>query len=197
MGQIIKRGILTGFNATNYTASLLLIEATSTFLNGVPMATHIDGTSAQIGAFCAVLFFDEQNPSDAVVLAIYPNGSQGVPSPAPGTLTLVTPAQQISSATINTGTTNTYTIVGSGGIPTGALGVLFKAYFTCPVSPAHIDLAAHGGDLGKTCSIGDIATNNQILNGGGLLPLSTDGKIDIKANGGNCTVNFFTYGYLL
>ena len=72
MGQAIKRGLLQSFDPVSYTASVLILEATSAYLTGVPVATHIDGTSAQVGAYCAVLFFDEQNVTDAVVLACYP-----------------------------------------------------------------------------------------------------------------------------
>ncbi|MBO0790787.1 MAG: hypothetical protein J2P36_07535 [Ktedonobacteraceae bacterium] len=194
-GQIIKRGILISFHPQTYTADVLIIEATSAFLQNIPIACHLDGTSALSNALCAVLFFDEQNHTDAVILAAYPNGSQGIPTPSPGRVTFITPAQQISASVINSGTTSTYTIAGSGGIPAGALGILFKASFTGSAAPAHIDLAAHGGDLGKTCTIGATTAVSQTLNGSGILPLSTDGKIDIKASGANCTVNLYTYGY--
>jgi hypothetical protein len=194
MAQAIKRGILTGFSTSTYTASVLILEATSTQLQGVPMATHIDGTSAQVGALCAVLFFDEQNPTDAVVLAMYANGTSGVPTPPPGRVTFVTPVQQVTNTVINAGATQTFTLT---GLPSGTLGVLFKAYFTAASVPAHLDLAAHGGTLSQTCSVGDLQTASGTLNGVGVLPLSSDGKIDIKANGANCTVNLFTYGYII
>src|SRR5437762_12984897 len=70
---VIRRGILTAFNPTNYTANVLLFEATGTYLQDVPVAYHIDGTSAQKNNLCAVLFFDMQNYTDAVILAIFPN----------------------------------------------------------------------------------------------------------------------------
>src|SRR5205085_10883488 len=108
MGQVIKRGLLQSFDPASYTASVLILEATSTFLTSVPVATHVDGTSAQVGAYCAVLFFDEQNLADAVVLAVYPNGSQGVPSPAPGRVVIVTPVQQINVVAIANTTTQTF-----------------------------------------------------------------------------------------
>ena len=40
---------------------MLLLEATNTYLQSVPIAYHMDGTSALVNNFCAVLFFDEQN----------------------------------------------------------------------------------------------------------------------------------------
>ena len=62
----IKRGILQSFDSSSYTASVLLFEATSYALTGIAVANHIDGTSAINGALCAVLFFNEHNPQDAI-----------------------------------------------------------------------------------------------------------------------------------
>ncbi len=196
MAQAIKRGILQSFDNSTYTASVLIIEAGSCALSGVPVSTAIDGTSALVGALCAVLFFDEQNYSDAVIIACYPNDTQGVPNPPPGRVTFVTPTQQLTNQVINSGLTSTYTIVG-GNIPSGALAVLFKAYFTSATAPAHIDLAAHGGNLSGTCTIGEVVNTTQKLNGIGICPLDALGQIDIRAVGGNCTVNFITYGYII
>ena len=47
MAALVKRGILQTFDNTTYTATVLLIEATSFVLAGVPCSTAIDGTSAQ------------------------------------------------------------------------------------------------------------------------------------------------------
>lgn len=99
----IKRGILTSFDPNSYTASVLIMEATSAFLSGVPIAAHMDGTSAIKNAQCAVLFFDEQNTNDAAIIAIYPDGTEGFPSPAPGRTTFVAGFEQINSQTINWG----------------------------------------------------------------------------------------------
>src|SRR5438105_8461589 len=139
MSQAIKRGVLQSFDPTTYTASVLILEATSSFLTGVPVATHMDGTSAQVGAYCAVLFFDEQNLNDAVVLACYPNGSQGVPSPAPGRMVMTTPVQQINAVAITSGATQAFTM--GTNIPAGAKSVLFKAYFTSPTTATFIQIA--------------------------------------------------------
>src|SRR5437660_12705448 len=108
MGQVIKRGLLQSFDPASYTASVLILEATSTYLSSVPVATHLDGTSAQSGAYCAVLFFDEQNLADAVVLAVYPNGSQGVASPAPGRVVMVRPVRQARAAALANNATQTF-----------------------------------------------------------------------------------------
>ena len=191
----IKRGILQSFDPTTYTASVLILEATSAFLTGVPVATHLDGTSAQVGAYCAVLFFDEQNVDDAVVLAVYPNGSQGVPSPAPSRVVIVTPVQQINAVAIANNTTQTFTM--GTNIPTGAKAVLFKAYFTSPTVASFIQIAPHGGDLTGNVSIGNLAVANGYVDATGIVGIDTNGQIDIRANAGTCTVTLYTYGYVL
>ncbi len=197
--MIIKRGILQSFNPASYTASVLLFEATSYALSGVPVANHMDGTSALPGALCAVLFFDEHNPQDAVIIALFSNGASSLPAPPPARLTFVTGYRQVYNDTIAAGTTNTYTLSGANaGIPTGALGVLYKAYFTSPGAGAYIQLTPHGAtDPTAYASIGNLALANSYLDGMGLLQLDGGGRIDIKANAGACTVTLYTHGYMI
>lgn len=189
--QTIKRGILQSFNASTYTATVLIIEATSYVLSNVPIATSMDGTSAIVGASCAVLFFDESNYTDAVVLAVYGT----VPDPTPGRVVLVAGETQVNAQVINSGSTRTFTMGGS--IPDEALGVLCKIKFTSTSSPAHIDLAAHGGNLGLTVTIGDNVDPSHKIQAEALVPLDSNGQMDIKANGADCTVTLSTYGYLI
>ncbi|HZR41377.1 MAG TPA: hypothetical protein VFB12_14745 [Ktedonobacteraceae bacterium] len=197
--MIIKRGILQSFNPVTYTASVLLFEATSCALTGVPVANHLDGTSALPGALCAILFFDEHNPQDSVIIATFVNGSSGLPTPAPGRLTFVTSYRQVSGDVIAAGATNTYTLTGvSAGIPSGALGVLYKAYFSSASVGAYIQLAPHAtADITAYGSIGNITVANSSINGMGLLQLDSAGRIDIKANVGTCTITLYTHGYII
>ncbi|HLI05200.1 MAG TPA: hypothetical protein VKV40_01375 [Ktedonobacteraceae bacterium] len=194
MSQAIKRGIIQSFSASTYTASVLLLEATSTALASVPVSNTVDSTSCLPGALCAVLFFDEHNPLDAVVIAVFANGGGALPAPPPGRVTISSPVQQLSGVTISVGATQMFTL---SNIPAGTLAVLCKAYFSTPAPPAHIDLAAHGGNLGEALTIGDNQSATGYLNGGGILPVDSQGRIDIKANGGACTVWLFTYGYVM
>ncbi len=196
--QIIKRGILISFNPATYTANVLILEATSAFLQGVPVACHLDGTSAQVNSLCAILFFDEQNYTDAVVLAVYPNATQGVPIPAPGRVVFVSGYQQFQNQSINAGAVSTFTLTGGGsGIPVGALGVLYKAYFTSATVGAYIQLAPHAAaDITAYAAIGNLAIANGFLNGTGLVQLDVNGRIDVKANTGTCTVTLYTHGYV-
>jgi hypothetical protein len=191
----IKRGILQAFQASTYTASVLLLEATSTYLQGVPVNNALDAASAIAGANCAVLFFDENNPLDAVVLAVYPNGTQGVPAQA-GSVTFVTGYQQINGVTVPSGTTQSFTLTGgSSGVPVGALGVIYKVYFSSSSAGAYIQLAPHGGTISIYDSLGNIIS--QTINGMGVLQVDGNGMIDIKANGGDCTVTLYTHGYIM
>jgi len=195
--ESIKRGILVSFNPATYTANVLILEATSAFLEGIPVACHLDGTSAQVNSPCVVLFFDEQNYTDAVVLAVYPNASQGIPVPTPGRLVFVAGYQQVSNQSINAGAVSTFTLTGgASGIPVGALGVLYKAYFTSATVGAFIQLAPHAAsDITAYATIGNLAIASGFLNGTGFLQLNANGRIDIKANTGTCTVTLYTYGY--
>lgn len=190
--QVIRRGILQSFDSFSYTASVLIIEATNYVLSGVPIATSVDGTSAIAGAACAVLFFDESNHSDAVVIAVY-----GVtPSGFPGRVTMTTGAQKINTVTINSATIQTFTLTG-GNIPNGALAVVFSAFFTCPLGGTSIYLAPHGAAIANYAQIGNLPAAGATSRGNGILQLDTNGQVDIQANNGNCTVTLFTYGYII
>jgi hypothetical protein len=146
---------------------------------------------------CAVLFFDEHNPQDAVVLALFASNTPGFPTPAPGRLTFVTGYRQVNADVIAAGNINTYTLTGgSSGIPSGATGVLYKAYFTSASVGAFIQLVPHSADVSSYASIGNLAVASTFLNGMGMLQVDSAGKIDIKANVGACTVTLYTHGYV-
>jgi hypothetical protein len=193
--QAIRRGLLMAFYPTTYTADVLILEAGNTYLQGIPAATHLDGTSAQIGTLCAVLFFDTQNPTDAVVLAVFPNGSSGIPSPAPGRVVPVAPTQQVSNWSIASGTIQAFTVVG-GNIPGIAAAVLVSAYFTSATVGAYLQIGPHGSSPGGYLTLGNLAVANGFVNGAGIVPLS-NGQLDIAANAGTCLVNLWTYGYIM
>jgi hypothetical protein len=178
--QSIKRGILQSFDPSTYTASCLLLEATSNFLTGVPISTSVDAATAIAGAYCAV----------------YPNGSQGVPAAiANGLITFVTPAAGNSNFLVNNGTTSTINLFGSG-IPNSAKAVLLQVQFTSPSVNARIQLAPHGGNLNGYMIVGGLYAANQTLWATAILPVDVNGQVDVFAAGGNCTVTVWTYGYV-
>jgi hypothetical protein len=196
--MLIKRGIIQSFSPATYTASVLLFEATSHFLSGVPVSNALDGTSGLVGALCAVLCFDEQNPQDMVVIATYANGASGLPAPAPGRVTFVTGYRQVNADSINAGVTNTYTLTGVGGIPAGALGVIYKAYFTSASVGTSVTICPHGAsDNNAYQTIGNIQVANQYANGGGLVQVDANGQIDVKPTGGTAVFTLYTHGYVI
>lgn len=199
MAQVIRRGILQSFDSVHYTASVLLLEATSAFLTGVPVSNTLDGTSAVVGALCAVLFFDEHNPQDAAIIAVFPNASQGIPTPTPGRVSFVPPVLQVNAANIASGATSTYTLTGgASGIPSGALGVVYKAFFTCPAAGALVQMGPHGaGSLSGYAALGPLPNAGGTVNAMGLLQVDANGMVDVKASGGTCTFSLYTHGFVI
>lgn len=195
----IKRGIIQAFSPVTYTASVLLFEATSYFLSNVPVANSLDGTSGLVGALCAVLFFDEHNPQDAVIFATFANGSNGLPAPPPGRVVFVTGYQQLNAVSVPTSTPLTATLTGgSSGIPAGALGVVYKAFFSSATAGASLALAPHGASNSNAyASIGNLPAASATLHGDGLLPVDANGQVTITASGGTCSVTLYTYGYIM
>ena len=106
-----------------------------------------------------------------MVIATYANGASGLPAPAPGRITFVTGYRQVNAADLTNGSTYTYGLTGGGsGIPAGALGVIYKAYFTSPSAGASLTICPHAaGDNNAYQSIGNIQVANQYANGGGLV----------------------------
>ena len=191
--QAIRRGILQSFDASSYTANVLIVEATNYELSGVPIATSVDGTSAIAGAPCAVLFFDESNYEDGVVIAIY---SQA-PSPAPGRVTFVAGAIAVNNATINNGVTQTFNLTGVNGIPNDALGVIYRLTMETGTPGAYILVGPHGATLSNYTELDNPNTAGAFVDISGIMPVDSNGAIDIKANLGNCTVTLTTFGYVI
>lgn len=190
--QAIRRGILQSLDSSSYTATVLIIEATNYVLSNVPIAMSVDGTSAIAGASCAVLFFDESNHADAVVIAVYPNNNP--PTPAPGRTTFLSaPVQEINASTINAGVTTAFTM---SSLPAGVLGILYKVFFTSPTNAAFIQIAPHGGAIGNYAEHGNLSAASATHRATGIVAVDNTGKIDIKANTGNCTLTFYVYGYI-
>ena len=67
----IRKGIVKGFNAATYKATVQVAGSLSVWLEGVSVARNISSAEMVVGRECAVIFFDEANPQDAVVVAVY------------------------------------------------------------------------------------------------------------------------------
>lgn len=67
----LKKAILRSFNSGSYTATVQLASSYKVYLGGVAVARNIPSAEMTAGRKTAVLFFDEHNPKEAVVIAVY------------------------------------------------------------------------------------------------------------------------------
>jgi hypothetical protein len=76
----IKRATIKTYNPTTHRAAVQIAGSLAVWLADVPVATDIPGGEVIAGRDCAVLFLTDDNPDDAVVLAV-----QGAPPATAGT----------------------------------------------------------------------------------------------------------------
>jgi len=67
----VRKAILKSFNSGDYTATIQLAGSYKTYLEGVAVARDIPAAQMALGRKLAVVFFDEHNPKEAVVIAVY------------------------------------------------------------------------------------------------------------------------------
>lgn len=67
----MKRGTLRSFNSSSYRAVIEIAGSLSTWLPGVPVARNIDASQLTVGRKVALLLFDESNPEDCVLVAVW------------------------------------------------------------------------------------------------------------------------------
>lgn len=67
----IKKAELKSFNAMNYTATIRLQSGYQSYLEDVAVARNLPSAEMTAGRTVAVIFFDENNPKEAVVAAVY------------------------------------------------------------------------------------------------------------------------------
>ena len=67
----LKKAILKGFNSGDYTATIQLTGSYKSYLEGVAVARNLPAMEMTLGRRVAVAFFDEHNPKDAVLVAVY------------------------------------------------------------------------------------------------------------------------------
>ncbi len=66
----IRRAVLQSFDAGSYCATLQMVGSRQSYLAGVPVSRGIPAEEMLPARECAVLFYDEQNPADGLVLAV-------------------------------------------------------------------------------------------------------------------------------
>ncbi len=67
----LRKGVLQSFNSGNYTATVQLAGSYKVYLEGVTVARNLHTGEMTAGRKVAVIFFDEHNPREAVVVAVY------------------------------------------------------------------------------------------------------------------------------
>ena len=66
-----RKGLLKSFNSGDYTATVQLAGSHKVYLEGIAVARNIPAVEMALGRKLAVVFFDEHNAKEAVVLAVY------------------------------------------------------------------------------------------------------------------------------
>ena len=67
----LRKAVLKSFNSGNYTASVQLAGSYKTYLEGIAVARNLPAVEMALGRKVAVIFFDEHNSREAVVVAVY------------------------------------------------------------------------------------------------------------------------------
>ncbi len=69
--MIIIKAVLRDFDSQGYKAVVQLSGSDKSYLEGIAVARNITAAEMQAGRNAAVLFYDENNARNAVVIAVY------------------------------------------------------------------------------------------------------------------------------
>ncbi|MFH1003350.1 MAG: hypothetical protein V1780_04320 [Chloroflexota bacterium] len=69
--MILQKAVLKSFNATGYVATVQVTGSQTAYLEDVAVARNIPSAEMVAGRNLAVMFFDEHNAREAVVIAVY------------------------------------------------------------------------------------------------------------------------------
>jgi alpha-D-ribose 1-methylphosphonate 5-triphosphate synthase subunit PhnI len=67
----LRKAVLKSFNSGDYTATIQLTGSYKVYLQGITVARNLPAAEMALGRRVAVIFFDEHNPKEAVVVAVY------------------------------------------------------------------------------------------------------------------------------
>jgi len=67
----LRKAVLRSFNSGNYTATVQFVGSYKVYLEDVAVARNLPAAEMTAGRKVAVIFFDEHNPKEAVVIAVY------------------------------------------------------------------------------------------------------------------------------
>ena len=69
--MVVRKGEIKAFDSGSYSATVRVAGSLAVWLSGVPVARNIAASEIQAGRSCAIIFFDDANPQDAVIVAVY------------------------------------------------------------------------------------------------------------------------------
>jgi len=67
----LRKGVLRSFDSGDYQATVELAGSRKVYLEDVAVARNLPAAEMALGRKVAVVFFDEQNAKEAVVVAVY------------------------------------------------------------------------------------------------------------------------------
>jgi hypothetical protein len=67
----VRSGVVKAFDEATYRATVQIAGSDAAWLPGVAVARNLPAAQMMVGRRCAVLFLDETNPDDAVVVAVW------------------------------------------------------------------------------------------------------------------------------
>jgi len=67
----MRKAILKSFNSGDYTATIQLSGSHKVYLEDIAVSRDIPAAEMALGRKVAVIFFDEHNSKEAVVIAVY------------------------------------------------------------------------------------------------------------------------------
>jgi alpha-D-ribose 1-methylphosphonate 5-triphosphate synthase subunit PhnI len=67
----LRKAVLKSFNSGDYTATIQLTGSYKVYLQGIAVARNLPAAEMAMGRKVAVVFFDDHNPKEAVVVAVY------------------------------------------------------------------------------------------------------------------------------
>ena len=67
----LRKAILKSFNSGDYTTTVQLTGSYKAYLEDIAVARNLPAVEMALGRKVAVIFFDEHNPKEAVVVAVY------------------------------------------------------------------------------------------------------------------------------
>lgn len=67
----LRKAVLKSFDSGDYTATVQLAGSYKAYLEGIAVARNIPAAEMALGRKVAGIFFDEYNPKEAVVVAVY------------------------------------------------------------------------------------------------------------------------------